>query len=68
MARMLIKPGTTWEQARKDAEEAGIVLTKRTHSKGGYVCFASKKLRESLAQLWTLRQLPEKKLLISGKL
>ena len=65
---MIIQSGTTWEQARADAEKAGIILTKRTHSKGGYVCFASKQLRESLQQVFTLRQLPEKNILISGKL
>ena len=65
---MIIQPGTTWEQARVDAQNAGIILTKRTHSKGGYVCFASKQLRQSLLQVLTLRQLPEKDIYICGKI
>lgn len=58
MARMDIINGVTWEQARKEAAQSGIILTHRKHTKGGYVCYASKRLRESFKMLHQLRQLP----------
>ena len=64
MARLLLN-GRTWEQARDDARKAGIILTRRPHSKGGYVCRASNELKEALQLQMELRNLPE---FISGKL
>ena len=45
MAHMELN-GRSWESARIEAAQMGIVLTKRKHKKGGYVCYASKKLRK----------------------
>ena len=45
MARMELD-GRSWEEARAEAEQAGIVLTKRKHKKGGCVCYANKELRK----------------------
>ena len=64
MARLLLN-GRTWEQARDDAQKAGIILTRRPHRKGGFVCRASKELKEALQLQMNLRDLPE---FISGKL
>ena len=38
-----VKRGENWLQARRQAEQMGIVLTKRRNSKGEYVCYLSKK-------------------------
>jgi len=48
MARAVIKKGTSFEEARRLLASIGIVLTSRPHRKGGYVCKASKQLREQL--------------------
>lgn len=49
MARVEIQP-ENFEQARKELASIGIILYNRKHRKGGYVCRASKALRESLEE------------------
>ena len=68
MARMIFKNNQTWEQAQLEAERSGIVLTRRPHKKGGYVCYANKQLRESLQLMVQLRQLPQQGYLLAGKI
>lgn len=51
MAYIIIKPGHTWEETRTALAQTGIILTHRPHKKGGFVCYASKALRESLRRL-----------------
>jgi len=46
MARVIIKED--FEKARKELASVGIILYNRKHRKGGYVCRASKELRERL--------------------
>ena len=42
-----------WMQARRQAKQMGIVLTRRRNSKGEYVCYLSKKATNGwLALLW----------------
>ena len=41
-----------WREARVQAARSGIMLTRRKTSNGNYVCFLSKKAKESL--LFTL--------------
>ena len=48
MARIKLKTGVSWEQARDELRMTGIILTHHRHKKGGFVCYASKALRESL--------------------
>ena len=67
MARMVIKEGS-WEDARAKAKASGIVLTRRTHQKGGYVCYAGKALREALARMAEMKSLPEEGIMINGKI
>jgi hypothetical protein len=38
-----VKKGENWMMARRQAEQMGIVLTRRRNSKGEYVCYLSKK-------------------------
>ena len=38
-----VKKGENWLQARRQAKQMGIVLTKRRNSKGEYVCYLNKK-------------------------
>ena len=45
MARIELKEGMTWEKTQAKLAAEGIILTHRQHRKGGYVCYASKKLR-----------------------
>ena len=45
MARIDIKE-EDFEKARKELAKRGIILYNRKHRKGGYICRASKKLRE----------------------
>ena len=70
MARVLIKitSEADWKKAQAELHEAGIILTHRQHSKGGYVCYASKELTEALNLVHSLRQLPSKNFLLSGAL
>jgi len=49
MARVIIKED--FEKARKELASVGIILYNRKHRKGGYVCRASKELRERLQSL-----------------
>ena len=51
MARILLKPGKSWTQARDELRETGIILTRHRHKKGGFVCYANKALRASMAKL-----------------
>ena len=46
MALLSLRENQTWEQARIEAQRAGIVLTRRPHKKGGFFCYAGKKLRQ----------------------
>ena len=55
---MILRENQTWEQARIEAQRAGIVLTRRPHKKGGFFCYAGKKLR----------QLPDQGYLLAGKI
>ena len=57
MARVDIREGVSWEQARDELAAKGIILTHRMHRKGGYVCKASKALRESMELLDALNEL-----------
>lgn len=67
MARVEIKP-ENFEEARKELAAIGIILYNRKHRKGGYVCRASKPLRESLARVYAFNQLPKEDIVIRGKL
>ena len=66
MARVIINGD--FETARKKLDSVGITLTKHVHKKGGFVCYANKTLRESIARVFALKQLQDDDLLISGKL
>ena len=68
MARMILSQGKSWDEARQDALKVGIILTRRKHRKGGYVCYASAQLRCSLEQLQKLREMPANNILIAGAL
>ena len=37
-----------WEKARRQAEQSGIVLTRRRDKNGDYVCYMSAKARRKL--------------------
>ena len=56
MARIEVKP-EEFEQARKELASIGIILYNRKHRKGGYVCRASKSLRESLERAYTFKEM-----------
>ena len=47
MARVLIKE-EEFEEAREKLAQIGVILYRKKHKKGGYVCRASKKLKEML--------------------
>ena len=47
MARVLIKE-EEFEEAREKLALIGVILYRKKHKKGGYVCRASKKLKEML--------------------
>ena len=47
MARVMIEEGK-FEEARKLLAQSGIILYRREHRKGGYICRASKKLKAQL--------------------
>ena len=49
MARIDIKE-EQFEETRKELALAGIILYKRKHRKGGYVCRASKNLQKMFRQ------------------
>ena len=38
-----VKRGENWVEAKRQAKQMGIVLTRRRNSKGEYVCYLSKK-------------------------
>ncbi len=66
MARVIIHGD--FEIARQKLQSIGITLTKRTHRKGGFVCYANKQLRQSMARMLALKQLPQNDIFISGAL
>ena len=47
MARVVIKE-EEFEEAREKLAQIGVILYRKKHKKGGYVCRASKKLKEML--------------------
>ncbi len=49
MARVLIKE-EEFEEAREKLALIGVILYRKKHRKGGYVCRASKKLKEKLME------------------
>ena len=67
MARVDIHP-KDFEQARIELASIGIILYRREHRKGGYVCRASKTLRESLARVQALKELPQQNIYLHGKI
>ena len=67
MARVIIDE-KNFESAREQLASIGIILYNKKHRKGGYVCRANKALRESMARMFALRELPEQDIFISGKL
>ena len=66
MARVMISGD--FETARKKLNAVGIILTTHRHSKGGFVCYANKTLRESIARVFALRDLPDDDIHIHGKI
>ena len=66
MARVIIHGD--FEIARQKLQSIGITLTKRMHRKGGFVCYANKQLRQSMARMLALKQLPQNDIFISGAL
>jgi hypothetical protein len=66
MARVIISGD--FEDARKKLNSIGITLTTRPHKKGGFVCYANKELRESIARAIALQELPKDNIFFSGKL
>jgi len=67
MARIIIEE-KDFEAARKELASIGIILYRREHRKGGYVCRAGRRLRESLREVYALRSLPSAGYKISGSL
>jgi len=66
MARVIINGD--FETARKKLNAIGIILTTHRHKKGGFVCYANRILRESIARTLALRDLPKDDIFISGKI
>lgn len=66
MARVIINGN--FNAARKQLKSVGIILTTHPHKKGGFVCYANKELRASIARLQALRDLPEDEIFIHGKI
>ena len=66
MARVIINGD--FETARKRLHSIGIILTTHRHKKGGFVCYANKTLRESIARTLALRELPKDNIFLSGKI
>lgn len=67
MARIEI--GTkNFEEARKELASIGIILYRKEHRKGGYICRASRTLRESIARTQALKELPKDNIYIHGKI
>ena len=51
MAHIEINDKIDFETARRVLADGGIILYNKKHRKGGYVCRASKKLREQLERM-----------------
>ena len=51
MGRVVIKPGTSFEEARRQLNSIGITLTTHRHPQGGYVCYTSRAQRKQLITL-----------------
>lgn len=67
MARIEI--GTkNFEEARKELASIGIILYRKEHRKGGYVCRANKALREGLIRAMALKNLPQQNIYLHGKI
>ena len=67
MARVIIEEKDL-EKARKQLAAIGIIVYNRHHRKGGYVCRANKALKESMARMYALKELPKQDIYISGAL
>ncbi len=67
MARVIIDENH-FDEAREKLASIGIILYRRKHSKGGYVCRASRTMRESIARVRALKELPKDDLFIHGAL
>ena len=46
MKREKAKEKANWAQAQRQAEQMGIVLTRRQNSQGEYICYLNKKSKK----------------------